>query len=146
MNMKLALTFDPGNALYAEAFDELSRNPGAQARTADATRDRARELYDQATAAESRGDVDGAIAILERAIEELRQPAFHNRLGVILAMKKREYARAQALVEQAIELSGGNATYERNLAKIVSLAAAAEVKPKDTGRRGGLLGLLGLKR
>jgi hypothetical protein len=147
MNMKLALTFDPSNARFAAAFDDLSRNPEAQPKNAGAARNRARDLYDQATAAENHGDVDRALELLEKALEEAKQPAFYNRMGVILAMKKREYARAQALVERAIELAPGNVTYERNLAKIVSLAAAAEVKPKDAGpKRGGLFGLLGRKK
>jgi hypothetical protein len=70
-----------------------------------------------------------------------------NRLGVILAMKKREFARAQQLVEQAIELAPDNAAYEKNLQKILSMAATSDLKKgEDKGDKKGLLGLLGRRK
>ena len=146
MNMKLALTFDPSNALFQNAFDELSKNPEARPVNANVAANRARELYDAATSAENVGDVDKAIDLLEKAIEESKQAAFYNRLGVILAMKKREYDRAQRLVEEALDLSPGNAAYEKNLQKILAMAAAAASGTKGPAKRGGLLGFLGRRK
>lgn len=148
MNMKLALTFDPSNDLYLTAFEELSKNPATKARSMSAVRSQARELYDQATEAERYGNVDRAIELLERAIQQSRRAPFLNRLGVILAMKKRRYAEAQALIEEAIELVPTNPTYERNLQKVLSMAAAREVHAaSNSGKRSGLLrGLLGRRK
>lgn len=149
MNMKLAMTFDPTNDLYSEAFDDLNKNPDARISGSGPTgRSRARELYDAATDAENEGDVDRAIELLEQAISHSKQPAFLNRLGVILAMKKREYDRAQQLVEQARELAPDNATYEKNLHKILSMAATADVRQQeeDQGKKSGLLGFLGRRK
>ncbi|MBK8012260.1 MAG: tetratricopeptide repeat protein [Deltaproteobacteria bacterium] len=123
MNMKLAITFDPTNPLYQDAFDNISKNPDALPKGSAGPRSRARECYDKATEAENAGNVDQAIEYLEAAVAESRQAAFLNRLGVILAMKKREFTRAQALIEEAIELAPGNDTYGRNLQKILSSAA-----------------------
>ncbi|MCB9655364.1 MAG: tetratricopeptide repeat protein [Deltaproteobacteria bacterium] len=123
MNMKLAITFDPTNPLYQDAFDNISKNPDAMPKGSSGPRSKARECYDKATEAENAGDVDQAIEYLEAAVAESRQAAFLNRLGVILAMKKREFSRAQTLIEEAIELAPGNETYARNLQKILSSAA-----------------------
>ena len=147
MNMKLALTFDPTNDLYMQAFEELNRDPKAKPRSISSLRSEARSYYEQATEAERHGDVDRAIAMLEKAIQNSRRAPFLNRLGVILAMKKREFIRAQALIEEAIELVPTNTTYERNLQKVLSMAAAADVTGSGGGRKGGLFrGLLGRKK
>ncbi len=145
MNLKLAMSFDPSNEIYQQAFDELSRSPEAKVQR-PVGRTRARELYDAATEAESRGDVDGAIELLEKAIQESRQAAFLNRLGVILAMKKHDFLRAQQLVEQSIELSPSNATYEKNLQKILSMAAIGVGSKDQKQAKKGLLGFLGRKK
>lgn len=146
MNMKLALTFDPGNEIYAEAFDELSKMPAAN--SGPSTKSRARELYDLATQREEAGEVDEAIDLLEKAISESKEPAFYNRLGVILAMKKRDYDRAQEMIQIALQLAPGNATYQHNQGKILSMAAAQEVESRSHGasKKGGLLGFLGRKK
>jgi tetratricopeptide (TPR) repeat protein len=146
MNMKLALTFDPTNELYARAFEEIAANPEAAPKASSPGRTRARELYDAATEAENEGDYDEAIHLLEKAIGVSKQAAFHNRLGVILAMKKQEFERAQTLIEKAIELSPGNPTYERNLQKILSMAATHGMRKQKKAKRGGLLGLFGRRR
>ncbi len=149
MNMKLAMTFDPTNELYAESFDDLSKNPDAQVRANGPTgKSRARDLYDQATEAENSGDVDRAITLLEQAIACSKQAPFLNRLGVLLAMKKREFSRAQQLVEQAKDLAPDNTAYEKNLQKILSMAATSDMRRNDEERdnKKGLLGLLGRRK
>lgn len=148
MNMKLALTFDPSNPLYNQAFQDLNKNPDAKPKGAGSgALEKAKDLYNAATEAENQGNVDRAIELLEKAIEESKQAAFYNRLGVILAMKKHSFVRAQELVEKAIDLAPGNQAYEKNLQKILSMAATISVSKGDQGgKKGGLLGFLGRKK
>ncbi|MCC7387044.1 MAG: hypothetical protein IT384_34745 [Deltaproteobacteria bacterium] len=145
MNMKLALTFDPTNPLYVEAYEDLAKSVP----TGKTTASRAKDLHDKATDAERSGRIEEAIQLLERGIEEMRDPSFHNRLGVLLATKKREYSRAQRLVETALEISPGNATYQHNLGKVLQMAAAQDVSGRESGDKkkgGGLLDFLGRKK
>ncbi|MEL7240424.1 MAG: hypothetical protein AAGK78_16320, partial [Planctomycetota bacterium] len=138
--MKLALTFDPSNELYRTALEELNRDPAAKPRSMSNVRSEGRILYDKATEAEQRGDIDRAVELLEKALKKSRRAPFLNRLGVLLATKKKQFERAQVLLEEAIELNPSNTTYERNLQKILSMAAAVEVHRGDAGdRKGGLL-------
>ena len=76
-----------------------------------------------------------------------RDVAFYNRLGVILAMKKQEYRRAQELIQQALDLAPGNATYQHNLSKVLAMEASASVGKKegDDGKK-KLLGFLQRKK
>lgn len=135
MNMKLALSFDPSNKQIERAFEELRTEGAAPKRV---KRDHARELYDQATEAETRGQPSEAIRLLEAAIRISRQAAFLNRLGVLLAMKRRRYNEAQALIEEAIELSPDNKTYRHNLQQVLTMADSEAKNPNR--RRRGLLG------
>lgn len=146
MNMKLALTFEPNNRVYARAFEKLSENPNAVARPPRVAQGRGRELYDEATEAEVVGDFDRAIACLERAIEVSPQAAFHNRLGVILAMRKLEFVRAQQLIERALELSPGSTVYEKNLQKILSMAATQRLRNGPKRGKSGFLSRLWRRR
>ena len=130
MNMKLALTFDPANEVYAVAFKELDSNPKAHATIKNLDIEKARTLYDRATELENRGRYDAAIDNLVKAIDLSRNPSFLNRLGVIYAMRKRDFVQAQALIEEAIELAPGNNVYERNLQKILSMAATSGMNKK----------------
>jgi hypothetical protein len=151
MNMKLALTFDPQNSLYEEAFEELQKMGNVGNASTTNMKNRARELYDLATQKEEIGDVDEAIALLEKAIKEAKEPAFYNRLGVILATKKHEFARAQQLIELAIDMAPNNTTYQHNLGKVLSMAATRDMSarnsgPPSGGKKAGILGLLGRKK
>jgi hypothetical protein len=148
MNMKLALTFDPSNELYQKAFDELNKGGALQNMSLSASRMRARELYDMATQKEEMGDVDEAIALLERAMHESKEPAFYNRLGVLMAVKKKDFTRAQQLIETAISMAPSNTTYQHNLGKVLSMAAAADFQARNSNsaKKGGLLGFLGRKK
>ena len=148
MNVKLALTFDPSNELYMTAYEELSRDPAAKPRSISTIRSQAREFYEKANEAERKGQIDRAVELLEKAIENNRRAPYLNRLGVVLAMKKKQFTRAQALIEEAIELVPTNAAYERNLQKVLSMAAAADVQSNtSSNKKGGLLrGLLGRRK
>jgi len=144
MNMKLALTFAPSEEAYRLAFERLSRLAETAPKHAQrgGGSSRSKELYDQATAAEERGDWDGAVELLEKALRESEQAAFHNRLGVLIATKQRRFREAQEHIERAIELQPGNPLYERNLHKILQTMATWDVDDKGRGKRkGGFAGL-----
>lgn len=132
MNIKLALVFEPGNSTFIEALARCGKKKSEAPKPQQ--RDEARELYDAATAAENRGDYDGAISCLEKALAVSKQGAFYNRLGVLYAVRKREYVRAQGLIEQAIECDPKNPVYDQNLQKVLSMAASrslvGEKKPR----------------
>mgnify|MGYP000352280023 CR=1 FL=1 len=67
-------------------------------------------------------------------------PALHNRLGVILATRLKEYPRAVRALERAIDLDPDNFSFKNNLGKILSMQADDEDgAPK---KKGGLFGLL----
>ena len=51
-----------------------------------------------------------------------------NRLGVVVATKKRQFVRAQELLQRAIELAPQNPVYTHNLSKILGLAASRDVE------------------
>ena len=146
MNMKLALTFDPSNEVYNRAYEELSRDPKAKPRSISSLRTEAKQLFEKASEAERHGDIDRAIELLEEAITKSRRAPYLNRLGVILAMKKNQHARAQSLIEQAIEMNPSNAAYARNLLKVRARASAAangntlSPSKKATGLLRGILG------
>lgn len=146
MNMKLAMTFDASNVLYQQAYEELLKMapPGTPSASS-----RARDLYDKASAAERLSRFDEAIELLEKALEEHKDAAVYNRLGVLLAMKKNEFVRAQELIETALVLSPGNTTYQHNLSKVLQRAAAHDVKNQSAPpkKKDGLLGsLLGRRK
>lgn len=125
MNLKLAIAFDPTNLKYQRLFIELGDQSGptkpAGLRMAS---HQAQKAYDEGCAAEGRGEIEAAIRCFEGALKHAEHPAVLNRLGVLLAMKKKEYLRAQQLVERALELSPDNSVYTHNLTKILTRRAA----------------------
>jgi type IV pilus assembly protein PilB len=77
----------------------------------------------QAIALERRGDFNGAIEILERAIAHANHPApLYNRLALVLVKERRAFAAAEALLTKALQLEPKNAVYEENLFKVHELA------------------------
>lgn len=131
MNLKLAIAFDPTNLKYQRLFIELGDQSGpAKPAGPRMASHQAQKAYDDGCAAEGRGEIDAAIRCFEAALKHGEHPAVLNRLGVLLAMKKKEYLRAQQLVERALELSPDNGTYTHNLTKILS-RRAAEPSPKS---------------
>jgi hypothetical protein len=145
-NLKLALTFDPGNAALKKlAGERTNKMPKVEPKAASVSPVRA--TIDSATECESAGDVDGAIEILERALKTQKDAAIYNRLGVILATRKKDFTRGRELVERALELMPSNETYRHNLGKILSYAATRDLSArKDTKSAGGLFGIFGKKK
>ncbi|MBI4816147.1 MAG: hypothetical protein HY791_07815 [Deltaproteobacteria bacterium] len=123
MNLKLALSFDPQNkelgALFKQANESTeARKPAPRARSTVAER-----LLNQAADAETKNDIPRAVQLLEQALAEGEDPIVLNRLGVVLALKGRQIARGQELLERAVELDPKNATYSHNLGKVIVLLA-----------------------
>lgn len=146
-NIKLALTFDPQNAALKKLLNELARaipkdrkNPAIITPT--------QSLADRAAEKEREGDIDGAIELLERALRSQKDAAVYNRLGVILAIRKKDFNRGREMVEKALDLAPDNETYRHNLHKILTHAATLDLQKgrdqKNSG--GGIFGLFGKKR
>lgn len=128
MNAKLASIYDPEN----EDIRALQRNweqpqqptagKGAPVtKNSDEAQAEIKALYDRAQQLEDDDDIDGALDVLEEGVERFpNEAAFHNRMGVILALRKRDYEGAVAAIQRAIEIAPENLHYKNNLGKIVA--------------------------
>ncbi len=123
MNLKLATLYDPDVSEYQRVLDDWEDRPRNDENST--ARPEYVELYEQAQDLEDDGDIEGALDALERGRQlapEANAAVFHNRIGVILAMRKREFDRAAAEIERAIALDPGNAHYRNNLGKVMARA------------------------
>ena len=69
---------------------------------------------------EQQGNLAGAIELLEVAIEHSKEPApLYNRLALVLIKERRDYERAEELLEKAQALDPTNRTYQSNLQKVL---------------------------
>ena len=134
MNAKLASIYDPDTPEYKRQLDAWER-PATQAKPAQPTAQQSQNnskpsdesqaeikaLYDEAQRYEDTGDVDEALDILEQGVSRYPQAAaFHNRIGVILALRKRDYEAAVQAIQRAIDIDPDNLHYKSNLGKIVA--------------------------
>lgn len=118
MNAKLATIYDPDNEQYKRILGEWERPS-----TEQGSRPEYVALYEEAQAREDDEDIDGAISLLEKGLRLAPNPAaFHNRIGVLLAMRKRDFERARDEIQKAIALEPGNAHYRNNLGKVMAKA------------------------
>ncbi|MBM4281980.1 MAG: tetratricopeptide repeat protein [Deltaproteobacteria bacterium] len=133
MNVKLATIYDPSEREYQQVLEEWEDRPRAEAQSQAHAHAQAHAqarpeyvvLYEEAQDLEDDGDVDGALDALERGRQlapEAHAASFHNRIGVILAMRKREFDRAASEIERAIAIDPGNAHYRNNLGKVIARA------------------------
>jgi tetratricopeptide (TPR) repeat protein len=148
-NVKLALVFDRQNTDYRILFEEMAHKVGrmTQGETPAA---RAAVLLERATREESLNNIDQAIALLEEALTLTKDPAYYNRLGVMLAMKKRDLERGREMLQKAVDLAPSNRTYMHNLEKVTlkserDAGKASTAGGKNTKER-GLFGLFGKRR
>ena len=119
MNAKLATNYDPDNEEYRRVLADWERPSGEQP-----SRPEYVALYEQAQACEDADDIDGAIAVLHKGLRLAPNPAaFHNRIGVLLAMRKRDYEGARDEIQKAIALEPDNAHYRNNLGKVMAKAS-----------------------
>jgi type IV pilus assembly protein PilB len=85
---------------------------------------KAESVLERAISLERRGEVEGAIHVLKRAITQVKEPAaLCNKLALILVNQRKDYRQAEELLNKAIELEPQNDVYQQNLFKIVSMAA-----------------------
>jgi hypothetical protein len=104
----------------------LPRPPGAKTPAPVVAQDPTRSVLERVVALEQRGEVQRAIQLLEASIARVEKPApLYNRLALILVDQQRDYRRAEALLQKAVNLEPGNAVYQQNLFRVVSLAASA---------------------
>lgn len=106
------LEIEPWNADARAILDKLARI------AADQTADGAEERHAAAARQVDCGDLDGAIAGLERLVAA--QPDYavgHNDLGVLRA-RAGDFEAAQRHYEEAVRLDPANATFAKNLAEL----------------------------
>jgi tetratricopeptide (TPR) repeat protein len=129
MNAKLATIYDPENADFKRILEAWEDKPKGTPLTASSmSRPEYVQLYEQAQDLEDEGDVDGALELLMKGVRLApNAAAFHNRIGVILAMRKREFDRAAAEIQKAISLEPDNPHYRNNLGKVMQKANKRKV-------------------
>jgi len=142
MNIKLAVTFDPGNAKYRELYTRLdgaassgsSAPGGASLPPSDPTTNfhpTAKKAYAEARAAEDSGDYDRAIKCYEIALRAGDHAIILSKLGMLLASHKGEYTRAKDLVTRAVILQPDNAELKANKTKLIAEAKGAKSEKRS---------------
>ena len=113
-----------------EAQKHLDTAPAREAYSGPATPAPGRRVSEadnilaQAVNMERRGDLDGAIYLLKKGISQLPKPGpLYNKLALILIHQRRDFRQAEDLLHKALELEPENEVYEKNLYKVVTLAA-----------------------
>lgn len=122
-SLELALALDP-ELVEAQTLQlQLQHAVGPAELPPEPEDPEARRLYHEAGAKEAAGDTDGAIERLERALGLCEAPMILNRLGVILALRRRRLDEARRLLERAVELAPENRAYVHNLGKVLDFLA-----------------------
>lgn len=94
-------------------------------------------LLKSAIEKEKEGDYEGAVNLLHLALDvNPRAGVLHNRLGVVLATRLKEYEAACDALIRACELEPHNDTYKANLMKIMERAEAERGQGKQAARKG----------
>jgi hypothetical protein len=146
-NIKLAIVFDRQNRDYIKLFDDLARKVEKLTK-GETPQARAAQLFERATQAEATNKTDEAISLLEEAISLSKDAIYYNRLGIIIAMRKRELEQGLELIEKAIELAPTNRTYRHNQEKVSKLLRGRLEKSTRMGehQKRGVFGLFGKKK
>ncbi|MFO0728913.1 MAG: tetratricopeptide repeat protein [Myxococcota bacterium] len=116
-SLKLAMAFDPQNMEVRRLLSELNAELSA-ASCPKLSRAAAQKAFEEACAAEQKGDVEAAIRGFEIALKHGPEAAAMNRLAILLATRRREVSRAEELLERAIQLAPATKIYVRNLERI----------------------------
>ena len=107
----------PSTARGLQPFNPASNQD--KPRTLDGAKKAEAELYEQARALEQKGRISEAIQCLEAGIQINDQlPSFFNQLGIILAVHRKDYDKAQSCLKKAIALDKNNVHYKSNLEKV----------------------------
>ena len=136
MNAKLASIYDPDEAEYREALEAWDAPAPKPTKQQIESRPKYVLIYEEAQDAEAAGDVDRAIELLREGVRlNPNVAAIHNRLGVLLALQKRDYKEAAEQIQRAIELEPDNLHYKSNLGKIIARARGRD--RRGEGARAG---------
>lgn len=140
MNAKLAAIYDPSTTQYKDALRDWGNLALAQAAAGDpASKPKEVILFEKAQEAESIGDFKEAVKLLEKALAHRpNAAALHNRLAVVLATRLKEFDRAFACLERAIDLDPDNPAYKNNLGKVMVWHQAAVEAGRLQKKSGGL--------
>jgi tetratricopeptide (TPR) repeat protein len=143
-NIKLALTFDPGNDRYKEKLAEVEQEAGPNLGSQDLEEipkgsQFANQFYEKAVDQENQGNFDEAIRLLEKAIRADAQGVYYHRLGNILAFHKGQLKEGRNMVDKAIQRSPRNKNYQKTLSRILEKMNGGEEKKKVADMIGGLL-------
>ncbi|MCC7075016.1 MAG: hypothetical protein IT383_27135 [Deltaproteobacteria bacterium] len=134
---RMAADADPGEEKYLQLVRDWDKR--AAGKSAD------EDPVGAAQQAEAAGEFPRAIELLHKACAKFPGSApVHNRLGVLLATRARDFKAAYNAAMRAVELEPSNATYKSNLMKILARVESDELDITDKPK-GGLLGGL-LKR
>lgn len=119
MKIKLAIALDPNNLDYQRLFFELGERAGPANHLRRMSSPEAQRAFEEGCAAELKNELDRAILSFERSLSHAEEPMVLNRLGVLLATRKRAFARARAALERAVELDPDSSVYQSNLQKVI---------------------------
>lgn len=129
---RMAADADPGEEKYQQLLRDWDKRAAGKGADDDPV--------GAAQQAEAAGDFPRAIELLRMACEKFPGSApVHNRLGVLLATRVRDFKGAYAAAMRAVELEPGNATYKSNLMKILARVESDDLDPQEKPK-GGLLG------
>jgi hypothetical protein len=146
-NIKLALVFDRQNKDFVAMFDEMAAHV-AEMTKGESPVARAAALFERAIREEGMNNTDEAVKLLEEALTLSKDAQYFNRLGVILAMRRREFERGRELIMRAVELSPSNRTYHLNLDKVSRMAEKSRMRESEPNppKKSGIFGLFGKRR
>ncbi len=104
---------------------------------------RPENAIERAVALERRGEIDGAIHVLRRAIAGVHHPGpLFNKLALILVHQRKDFRQAEELLRKAMALEPENRIYEQNLFKVLALAASGGGSGGKESKSGGFLSKL----
>lgn len=116
--VKMALTFDPGNAKAKGLVNDWANaEKVAKAEAEDEL------LVADAHLAETQGQYERAAELYKKAIVlKPDEPELRNRLGILFALRLKDYTAATNELMKACELAPDNLAYRSNLGKIFKIA------------------------
>lgn len=104
---------------------------------------KAESVLERAISLERRGEVEGAINVLKRAITQVSHPAaLCNKLALILVNQRKDYKQAEELLNKALRLEPENAVYQQNLYKVIGMAAQKRSEAGKPSSGGGFFSKL----
>lgn len=132
---RMAADADPREEKYQELLRDWNK---ASARGLDG------DPVAAAQQAEATGDFERAIEHMKKACQQFPGSApLHNRLGVLLATRAKDFRAAYNAAMRAVELEPENATYKSNMMKILARVEGSDeadaIRPGKGGFFGGIL-------